>query len=334
MALAAKIIFSETDDLLSPNYKDRVFLQAENFLKVQSLSRSQYQLFKCALDGLREDFQEEEIPPFIYLPRLVCAGLTGDAEIALPLSVATTLLFLGVDILDDLADGDLPSYWKGYQTSQIQLVSATLLSSLPQIAISELEVSETCRDALQRTLAQGLLRMSAGQYQDLSMNGKDNVSSQEVEASVAAKSGEELALFTALAAQFSGAPPDLVKVYTDMGRAIGTAGQLASDCYDIFQAEKSKDLANGTRTFPIALYLEKKTLEERKLFLDLLERAKESEGVVDMIRATLHSSGILRLSAFVVEVYCQRARTLLTAAAPRDIAVSGLEKFIQKNSFF
>jgi geranylgeranyl pyrophosphate synthase len=137
-----------------------------------------------------------------------------------------------------------------------------------------------------------------------------------------------------LAAQFSGASPHLITLYADMGKAIGTAGQLASDCHDLFQALHSKDLANGTRTFPIALYLEKKTPEEKKIFLHLLARAQKGDAVIEPIRDCLHRSGILRLSAFVVEIYCQRALTTLKRAAPHDMAARDLKNFIQHMSFF
>lgn len=337
MALAAKNFLSATEGPFSSPcqvYKSQVFTQTEVFLKTHCVSPQQYQLLNLALHGLETGTQEEEVLPFIFVPRLICAGLTDDKEKSLPLSVATTLLFLGIDILDDIADGDLPDYWQGHSISEINLAAATLLASLPQIALSELEVSETCRDAMQRILAQGLLRMSAGQQQDLVMNGQRNVSSQDIESSVAAKSGEEVAIFAALAAQFSGAAPHLITLYANMGKAMGTAGQLASDCHDLFQAAHSKDLANGTRTFPIALYLEKKTPEEKTIFLNLLARAKKGDAVIETIRDCLHRSGILRLCAFVVEVYCQRALTLLKKASPGGVAAADWAKLILHISFF
>lgn len=48
-----------------------------------------------------------------------------------------------------------------------------------------------------------------------------------------------------------------VALYDDTGRALGTAGQLSSDCYDLFTAEHSRDLASGTRTLTVVLYRER-----------------------------------------------------------------------------
>lgn len=318
----------------SLHYRKQVFSHAQVFLKSHILSTSQYKLYEWALQGLRTETQYEEILPFIDMPRFVCLGLTGEGDKALPLSVATTLLFLGIDILDDLADGDLPSHWTGYSPSEIHLVAATLLSSLPQMAISEMKTSASCQAALQKILAQRLLRMSAGQHQDLSMKGRNHVSFQEIVSSVEGKSGEEMALLTALAAQFSEASENLVLLYTEMGKAMGIASQFASDCYDLFQSIKSKDLANETRTLPLALYLNKNESLEKQQFLELLKKAKSGLEVTGDIRECLHDAGVLGLSAFVVELYCQKALSILKEVKPQEKATAAFKDVIKHISFF
>ncbi len=296
----------------------------------------QHRLFETALLGLRDPALDN--PPFqfaaVHLPLLVYAALHGDDEPALPLAAATVLLHLGIDIFDDLADGDLPDHWAGHRPTEINLLAATLLAALPQLALADLAAPPARLVAMQRAVAGGGLRMSAGQLRDLAMASAAIASPDDVEASVVDKSGEELAMFAALAAHLAEAPPALVELYTTLGRVIGTGRQFAEDCYDLFTAPHSRDLAAGTRTLPIALYLERRPGGERDDFLALLDQARADAAAQEAVRQCLREAGILRQSAFIVEVYCQRARRLLEQAAPREPGRVGLLALIDVMSFF
>src|SRR5438874_956192 len=79
-------------------------------------------------------------------------------------------------------------------------------------------------------LPAGLLGAAAGQEADLAGG-----SGTEAAIAVAeAKSGQEWGAFAAAAAAFAGAPPERALAYTRFARALGAAGQLASDCQDIW----------------------------------------------------------------------------------------------------
>ena len=176
--------------------------------------------------------------------------------------------------------------------------------------------------------------MSEGQQKDLALRDSPLPPSEEVLEAVAAKSGEELALFAKLAALLAGAEDLLVQQYEEIGKLMGTAGQLASDCHDLFQASSSKDLANGTRSYPLALYLEKKSESQRRHFLDRLKLAETEKSVQEEIRQLLHQEGILRLASFVVEVHCQTALGKLTKAAPLEPGASVMQRLIEHISFY
>lgn len=322
----------------SPSREERhreILSLTKTFITQHAVSEEQREALLKALEHLVDPHEvKSNLFPFMDLPPLVYAALHGNEKPVYPLTVATTLLYLGIDLLDDLADGDLGSHWRGHPHGEIQLIATTLLSSLPQMALGKLNISAHGRDQLQRTLAEGLLRMSAGQQMDLSHTGLKEITTANVEASVIAKSGEELALFASLAAQFHGAAPQLVAHYAAMGRHLGTAGQMASDCHDLFNAPKSRDVAHGTRTLPIALYLEKKSGPEREHFLDLLDKAQKEPSLLKPIRKILHEAGILRVCGFMIETYCQKAHQELEHAKPFDLAVHELRAVIDGVSLF
>ncbi len=308
---------------------------ASEFVRFHVHHPRQLKFLQRALAGLQTQLKDLESPPFFMtIPLLVHSAIRDDEPAARVLAIATTLLFLGIDILDDIADGDLPNHWQGFKSSEIQLMGATLLATLPQIAIATLKTSSQVIADMHKTLAEALLRMSAGQESDLTLSESDNLTSEVVEASVVAKSGEEIGLFASLAAQLAQAPQTVVEHYAVMGRELGTAGQLVSDCHDLFQSQVSRDLANGTRTFPLALYLEKKRGQERQEFLLLLGQARQGRPVLKSVRQCLHESGVLRMTAFVVELHCQRAQEALLKAKPLEPAASALRATIDNISFF
>ncbi len=311
-----------------------VLQYAETFALNSAVTEHQRRLLQTALVGLRQQALEGELAQFVHLPLLIYAALEGDEQAARPLAAATSLLFLGLDIFDDIADGDLPTHWANYRTSEINLAAATLLAAIPQLIIAELDAPPERLAAMQRTLAEGLLRMSAGQQRDLATAGSERVSVAEIEASVEMKTGEEVAMFARLAAQLAGASVETANIYAAMGRALGTGGQLSSDCYDIFTAAHSKDLANGTRTLPIALHLERQNGAERGVFLAMLDKARYDAAAQEEVRERLRAAGEMRCSAFVVETYCQRALRLLDQANPHEAARGELRALINSVSFF
>jgi hypothetical protein len=144
-----------------------------------------------------------EPPPYIHLAPLVYAGLWGVDAGPLALAATTALFFAGVSLLDDLAGGDLPACLASYRPAKITLTAATLLCSLPQLAIAELEAPSPVLAAMHRTLAAGPLAMSAGQGYDLALAGTAGPEPEAADASAASKSGEQLALFAVLGAQLT-----------------------------------------------------------------------------------------------------------------------------------
>jgi geranylgeranyl pyrophosphate synthase len=306
-------------------------------------SDSQRALLRPCLAGLRAQANawnpparrhQANLPHFIYLPLFVHAGLCGDDRPAIPLAAATSLLFLGVDIFDDVADGDCRVCWDAHGETEMNLAAATLLCSIPQLIIADLPVPSDRRCAMQRTVAEGLLRMSAGQQGDLSFVDAQTVEVDDLIASVVSKSGEEVGMFAQLAAELAEATPAQHDAYTAFGRAIGTAGQLASDCYELFHEATARDLVHGARTLPIALHLERLAGRDRTNFLSLLDRARYDGDSRTAVRDTLRATGVLRLCAFVVETYCLAARRALKQAAPRAPAFEGLRMMIDGITFF
>lgn len=315
--------------------RDAVLENARALIRRHSATEEQRRLLEAAFDRFSEKYPDVTLPSSsIHIPILVYAAITGDGRPAVPLAAVTTIAFAGIDLLDDIADNDIPAVWRGYGRAEWGLAANLFISCLPVLAIAELDAPEAVRGGMQAALAAGLTAMAAGQQADLHHAGSADFTREEVERSVQGKSGEESAMFTRLAAVLAQAPAQRVERFAAMGKALGTGFQLMSDCYDLLRAERSGDLVNGTRTLPLAICFERLQPAGRDEFLRLLEAAGREEAARTAVRELILSSGALREMVFIIEVYRQRALRELGRAAPAEPAATALRALIGLASFF
>jgi geranylgeranyl pyrophosphate synthase len=312
--------------------------RAEEFALRHAATAEQRRLLSAALGGRRaalgRQFALADDLDCVSIPRWVYAAIQPDDRAVLPLTVACYLLWTGIDLLDDAMDGDTPPGWREFRPAEITLAGMTLVSALAPLAVAALDAPPATVVAMQRTLAGGLLAMSAGQQDDVAMAGGSGATAAAVVASVMAKSGASLAMLATMAAQFAGAAAETAASYGEMGRALGTARQLQSDCHDLFVAAHSKDLASGTRTLPIALRLQGLAGDEREQFLALLDRARTEEAARETVRTQLMDAGALWRCSYVIEVHCEQARRALALARPHPTADHALRRRIDATSIF
>jgi heptaprenyl diphosphate synthase len=273
------------------------------------------------------------VPPLSRIPALTYAAVRGDFEASLPLCGVAFLLYLGIDILDDVMDGDATPYWQGRSPAETLLIGATLTASVPQLAISRLDAAPAVRDAMQQTLAAGLLGMAAGQRADILGTRATCLEPSEVEASVVAKSGHMTAMLAALGAQLAGAPSDVVGAYHAWGRAYGAAEQIRSDCAVLFRPGPCADLQNGTVTYPLACLLEGTPPERREYMFKLMADAEPGTASRFAVRGLLIESGALSMSAVTTGWHVARGRAALNHAAPTAEASTALQTMLDQVSF-
>jgi geranylgeranyl pyrophosphate synthase len=202
------------------------------------------------------------------------------------------------------------------------------LSALPALILARLGVSADRRTAMQATLARGLLRMSAGQQIDLALTGSGIADAQRVEASVIGKSGEQCATYCMLAAQLAGLSEQQAADYAEMGRHLGTAGQLQSDCHELIGDPEMRDLAHGARTLPIVLFLARLGEPERELFLTLLDRARHDPTGRLEARDRIRTTATVRRVLVKAELYRQHARRAAARACPEASARRALDRIL------
>lgn len=248
---------------------------------------------------------------------LTCEALGGDGALAVDVGAACTFVYLGADLLDNIADRELDTAWAGRPEPEVALAATTLIAPLPQLAIARLGdrgVPSATVAALSRLLAEGLLTMSAGQFEDLRAGDPVSATCAAARATAERKAGGEFELFTRAGATLAGAPPDVIDALGAYGRCLGTALQIASDVDDLLGDAPSRDLLNGKVTLPLAHALESGQPEERAAVADLLAEAPDSADARALVHARLRACGSLVYTALVVGTYSRQALAALTRA--------------------
>lgn len=318
---------------LFPHEEAATLTCLKNFVCRHLEHRSSQRMYEKLLDGIFFEAREEPVVSFIDLPLMIFSGFGQRTAEAMSLTSLTACVYAGADILDNLADNEAPDFWKDLDESSIHLAAVSFLSTFPHLLISDMKLAAEVKNRMTKILAEGLLKMSQGQSRDLALRNMSDVSWQDVLESVKQKSGEEMGMFAALAAAYAGCEED-IHIFTEAGCLLGTAGQLASDCFELFQAKVSRDLSNGTRTLPIAMYLGSASPQEREHFLSLLDQAKEKPSVQADIRNLLHQKEVLRLCAFIIEAECHKSLHLLEPVMRSPQSKSVLQSTINAISLF
>src|SRR5262249_36299572 len=133
-----------------------------------------------ALALARETAMRASVFAPIDLP-LTIAALLGRPRPEQDVAAATCLLlWSGADLLDDLADEQVPGAWEGTSPHTLTLIAINLLATLPHMTVGRLLGHSDGTGAsgrIARAISTTLWRMSDGQRLDLALPG--SVSSRD-----------------------------------------------------------------------------------------------------------------------------------------------------------
>lgn len=259
------------------------------------------------------------------LPLLTHCAITGYEAPAIPVAGACLSVYLGADLLDNIADEELPGSWRG-RAAEAMLAATTTLAALVPAALSELDgaLPAARRWGLVGLFGRALAAMSHGQHLDLDATGKIP-SPQQCRAIAEAKSGTEIGLFAESGAALASDDGEIAGAYRRYGRALGAAAQISSDLADLLG--ERRDLCAGKVTLPVAHALAT-AADDRDAFAGLVAAARTDPGAAAEVAAAAASRGSTAYAALVIEVYAQRARRSLERARPAEPAARALERFI------
>jgi geranylgeranyl pyrophosphate synthase len=266
------------------------------------------------------------------LPLAVARAARDDETIAIPVAMVGMLLFSGIDVLDDVMDGELPPSCRGFRPAEIIAGAGALVSSLPSLVLSSLEAPPGRLLAMQHHLKRAEMVMFAGQQQDVALTGKDPPRLMLAEAVTLAKAGEPSAMLASLSALFTACSREEVALYDEIGRCIGFNAQLLSDMHDLMVAPFGKDLLARKPTIPLAILFERLSEMDRASIRELLSSAEGQDRARERVRRYCREMGVIHECGRIIHYRAHRARFALQSLHIPEDRAAMLQRILNATS--
>ncbi|MBI4245084.1 MAG: polyprenyl synthetase family protein [Planctomycetes bacterium] len=300
------------------SYFDRAFQLLYELIHEECETVACSRFLRICAEVSRSKLKGYNFIPSVELPlRIYSCFCKADSKLV-PFLSACTALHCGADILDDIADRDIPARLRKIDSDILVLSAFELLNFVSHSALERLKyysVPEKIVARLKNDFDKTLLKMLQGQTMDLAASAGETVSVQHVGNIVAMKSGSQIELFCRAAAILAGANNSQIENLSLFGRYLGISLQVSSDCNDIWCKKTSSDLKNGRVTLPVAFAL--KTSSKKGILKKLLKTAAgaDSRGYTHKkIRNIIKDSGALMYVALMTSVYKRKACNFLKRA--------------------
>ncbi len=265
---------------------------------------------------------------------LSCEACGGEWEQALPAAAAVELLHNFSLIHDDIEDNDRtrrgrPTLWALWGVSQALNAGDALyaLSHIALLRLSDRGVPEGTVVAALRVFSQACLRLTEGQFLDLSFEAREQVSTGAYLRMVEGKTAALLAAACELGALVAGSPPGQRERLRDFGHNLGLAFQVQDDLLGIWGDPEvtgkpvGSDLLRRKKTLPIL-----HGLQRSGPLRALLAQGGLSPEDVGRAVALLEEAGSQAWAQGQARELTDRALAALGAAALRGPAADGLRE--------
>ena len=193
-------------------------------------------------------------------------------RLATDVAIAIEIFMSGVDLLDDIEDGDQTTIVQTLKLSRALNVASALLMLAQKVILSLVDLTNDYNLILSllNTLVNSSLKAANGQHLDILLEKIPFLSMSEVDSlrMIDLKSGSLMSLVMRLGALCANAEKEICDKYAECGRLLGIAYQLDNDSHDLYDLthtlEESKiqnssqkpiktDLIREKKTFPIVI---------------------------------------------------------------------------------
>jgi geranylgeranyl pyrophosphate synthase len=260
------------------------------------------------------DIDKSDESPFRLLAFPVLGALTGDPGPALPVCVLSRLWWAGVEVLDDVMDGEFDALTAGLTTAEATIASTACITLLPQDVVSRQGLPAALEAAWTREMTRAALRSAGGQLDDVAA-AEGVFSWRRVMVGYSGKSGSAYARDAVMAAGLAGAGPEQLRGWRAFGRMFGVLRQLANDRAPR-TAEENTDLANGTRTLMLAHAVETLPAAQSQVLVEAFAGARHDQAAREAVWTRLRQPDLASGYDMRITVLQDRVSTLLEELAP------------------
>jgi len=278
--------------LVEPALRDAVdTLEDERIRRIAA-----YQMGWYDADGAPTPGGGKAIRPTLAILSAEAAG--GRAADGVPAAVALELIHNFSLLHDDVVDNDVerrhrPTGWVVFGTGQAIMAGTAMLTLAVEVLVAAGPAGRRCLPAL----LTGVQRMIGGQSQDLELEGRSDVTLEEVLRMEAGKTAALLSCAASIGAIAAGAPDEIVAGLAAFGHHAGIAFQLVDDVLgvagdpSVTGKSASSDVRAGKRSAPIVAAMSADTDAARQLAAMFADTPPTSDHDVASATALIHEAG-------------------------------------------
>jgi geranylgeranyl diphosphate synthase type I len=253
---------------------------------------------------------QESYSRWSLLPLLVCEGICGYCDHAVPAAAAMEFFVAAGDVFDDIEDQDSgDALWCSYGLAQAAN-AATALLMLTQHAVARLigRVEPSAVVSVMETISSTGLKACSGQYLDL-MDDAQEVSEEMYFHMVELKSASLLECACRIGALLAASDERVITSCSLFGRNLGMAAQIVNDIQSVRANSGAKsDIRGRKRTLPAIFGLTHAEGDDLKTLTDIyLKKVPVTPEREENVRGVLMRSGAIHYALVAAELYRQRA---------------------------
>ena len=266
--------------------------------------------------------------PWPLIPLIVCERISGHFEHAVPAAAAVELFKGAAEILDDIEDADSSESLAALHGAAIATNAATAMLVLAEKAMADLAttgVSDACVLRVVETANSYYTAACAGQHLDLRHKSDISLSEETYLEIAMMRSASHVECACCAGAILGGGDEQTVRSYSEFGRCLGIAAQIANDIRGI---TTGVDVAKRKVTLPVIEALAQQdghgagTIEE-------WFGGKETGADAGAVKDQLFGSGAIYYAVVKAEFYKERAFEALKRSGPTGEAMARLKMFIE-----
>ncbi|WP_050182344.1 polyprenyl synthetase family protein [Domibacillus robiginosus] len=225
------------------------------------------------------------------------------------LMVIVELLFLALDIMDDIQDEDgMEHPWGSVDTAQnINILTGLLMICF--LEVSRLQTDENLQNEFGQMIQTNVIRAINGQSADLQNKLETE---EDYLRMVSLKSGSLIGMACLLGVGKT--EPAIKKEVERYADYFGIVEQLRNDVHDLFQTERKNDLFHKKKTLPVLFCLNSENPKYKKVqqYYRMGERKGSTEEERAMVQKVLAEGDALSYCSVIEKLYLYKIRTCIS----------------------
>jgi geranylgeranyl pyrophosphate synthase len=259
------------------------------------------------------------------LALLWCETFSGDYRRAIPLAAAYELAHASALVQDDIIDNSSmrrgrKSIVAKYGVSNAILASNLLLFYVPKMVAKYADLESSRLARLFDLVGESCRATTWGEFLDLEMTRKEEVSESEYEEMIRLKTSTLLSAPSASGAILGGASDEQISLASRFGELLGMAYQVQDDTLDLVGDERIlgkpvfTDLRGGKKSFILIHCMRRCSAEERSFIRGLVNRAGPyTDGEISEVRRLLEENGSIDYAHGRTSHYVGQAKDVLSS---------------------